>query len=294
VTAPSGEKLVQVLKEYKLLGFPGAVGSFDVVHVWWNKCPASLRAACKGKEHYTSLGYQMTCSHTKEIHSCTIENYGADNDKSVVKFDAYVMDVHEGKLFSDVEFDLMNEDGEYVKYTGAYLICDGGYHKWRSTQCPLKHTTDRWASLWSCTLESVRKDIEGVYGILKSRFRFMKNPIELHNRSQITNAVHTICTLHNMLLNYDGLDSRWYEENDPDDDYNEVYDDNDHLAVIANRAAIRRRTAAEVGRAGGAGEANHMLDVVEEEQQDGHYQLRARLIVHFKKMWEMRKIVWLK
>jgi hypothetical protein len=37
-----------------------------------------------------------------------------------------------------------------------------------------------------------------------------------------------------------------------------------------------------------------MLDIVEEEQQDGHYELRARLIVHFKKMMELRKLVWLK
>ena len=97
-----------------------------------------------------------------------------------------------------------------------------------------------------------------------------------------------------MLLNYDGLDSRWYEENDPDDDYNDQFDHADHLAVIANRAAVRRRRAEEVGLVGRAGEPNHMLDVVEEEQQDGHYQLRAKLIVHFKKMWEQHKIVWLK
>ena len=143
------------------------------------------------------------------------------------------MDLHEGLIFKDIEFNLMNAEGVPVPHKGAYFICDGGYHKWRGTQCPLKHAIDHWSSLWSCQLESVRKDIEGLYGILKARFRILKNPIELHHKSQITNAVHTCCTLHNMLLEYDGLDMKWYEENHPDDAFDEEYDGAELLNAVA-------------------------------------------------------------
>ena len=93
-----------------------------------------------------SEGYEMTVTHAKEICACTEANYGADNDKSVVYFDKYVMDVHEKVLFGDVRFNLMDAAGQMQTEIGAYLICDGGYHKWREAQCPLKHAVDEWSS----------------------------------------------------------------------------------------------------------------------------------------------------
>ena len=37
---------------------------------------------------------------------------------------------HEGKeRYANVEFDLIDEDGNIIKEKGAYLIVDGGYHK---------------------------------------------------------------------------------------------------------------------------------------------------------------------
>jgi hypothetical protein len=57
---------------------------------------------------------------------------------------------------------------------------------------------------WSAKLESVRKDIEGVFGILKNRFRFLKKYNMLHKQSQVDAAFATCCMLHNMLLQEDG------------------------------------------------------------------------------------------
>jgi hypothetical protein len=57
---------------------------------------------------------------------------------------------------------------------------------------------------WSKNLELVRKDIEGVFGILKIRFRFLKNFNCLCHQSSIDDAFTTCCILHNMLLRSDG------------------------------------------------------------------------------------------
>jgi hypothetical protein len=57
---------------------------------------------------------------------------------------------------------------------------------------------------WSENLESVRKDIEGVFGILKIRFRFFKNFNNLRKQSSIDDAFTTCCMLHNMMLQKDG------------------------------------------------------------------------------------------
>jgi hypothetical protein len=53
---------------------------------------------------------------------------------------------------------------------------------------------------WSAMLESVRKDIEGVFGILKQRFHYLKQFNRMHSHKDIDNSFVTCCILHNMLL----------------------------------------------------------------------------------------------
>ena len=50
-TLPSdGKELGTVMKIFERVGFPGCIGSMDVVHIAWEKCPATLRALHVGKE----------------------------------------------------------------------------------------------------------------------------------------------------------------------------------------------------------------------------------------------------
>jgi len=43
-----------------------------------------------------------------------------------------------------------------------------------------KHGSEEWAIRFSKTIESLRKDIENVFGIMKARHRFLRGRIELH------------------------------------------------------------------------------------------------------------------
>lgn len=289
VVPEDGEELRHTLSVYKRIGFPGAVASFDVVHVWWNKTPASLRSSCKGKENYTSIGYEVACTHTKKATSVMDGSYGADNDKSTVRYDNYVMDIHEERMYQDVEFELMNEDGDFIREKGGYLLNDNGYHKWRATQCPLKHTLDPHAAKWSAQLESVRKDVEGLFGIMKVRWRFLKNPIELHHLHEVNNAVHTCFVLHNMLLEYDGLDKKWYEENDPDGEVDPEYDgERAHHDAVNARAVNRVR-----GARAGVVEIPPAAPIEDAEVHGDHFVLQRKLIEHFKQQWNRNQIRWL-
>lgn len=62
---------------------------------------------------------------------------------------------------------------------------------------------------WSQWLESMRKDVECTFGILKGRWRILKAGIGLHSMEAVDNVWHTCCALHNMLLEHDGLDQKW-------------------------------------------------------------------------------------
>ena len=72
--------------------------------------------------------------------------------------------------------------------------------------CPMKAYADDEEMAWSTRLESVRNDIECVFGRLKGRFRICKTGILFSTREKIDNAWFTACIIHNMLLQHDGLD----------------------------------------------------------------------------------------
>lgn len=65
---------------------------------------------------------------------------------------------------------MRRSNGEEYEEEGAWLLVDGGYHKWRCLQCPLKHSALAQEKLWSEWAETVRKDVECVFGVLKGRF----------------------------------------------------------------------------------------------------------------------------
>jgi Plant transposon protein len=154
---PVGENLTRMMNIYSRMGLPGCIGSTDCVHLKWDRCPVSLTNLCKGKEGFPTLSYSCTVDHHRRILGVTRSNYGTRNDKTIVRLDTYITDVH------DVEFEVFVE-GTLVKKTGVYYLCDGGYHKWTCMINPMKHTSCRDDRLWSEWVESTRKDVECVFG----------------------------------------------------------------------------------------------------------------------------------
>ena len=203
------EKISSCTEIYSRLGLPGCFGSTDCVHIRWERCHASERSNQKGKEGYATLSYEVTVNCRKKFIVATIGHPGCRNDKTVVKLDGFVTNIHDIGLYNDVEFDLKKSDGTITKEKGLHLIVNGGYHKWRCLQSPQKHTSIPKDALWSKWVESVSKDVECVFGILKGRFRCLKLPIYLHDNHVIDNMFFTCCILHNMLLTEDGYDRRW-------------------------------------------------------------------------------------
>ena len=286
------------MKVYTELGLPGCIGSTDCVHVRWERCPSGQRSLHKGKEGYPTLSYEVTVDHTKRIMAATQGHPGARNDKTIVKFDGFVTDIHQGKLYSDVPYKLFDDMGGVIDEKGLYLIVDGGYHKWRCLQCPLKHTSKVNESLWSRWVESVRKDVECTFGILKGRFRCLKLPIYYHDKDCIDNMFFTCCILHNILLSDDGFDKRWESDvNWAGQDGH--HHDEDMYVIFKNhyRRHLNATPRTDFSLIGiDAVEYNYLIahTDVEEEIEDTHAFLRSKLIDHFNYKYKNKKIRWLK
>ena len=169
-------------------------------------------------------------------------------------------------------------------------MSDGGYHAWRALQYPLKHCGgDRDLARWSKRLESVRKDVEYSFGILKGRFRILKMPIAFCDKTQVDNIFFTCCVIHNDLLVHDSNDlSSWDLEGqdgtfggdgclDLDDTYDEF------LGVEDLDATLQ----------GGSDATEFNTNVYEMEQEEGHYVLASKLAKHFKMQWEKHEVEWI-
>ena len=164
--------------------------------------------------------------------------YGATNDITITKYDSFLTALRKKEIYENVSFEVLDEKGVSVVVTGIYLICDGGYMKDSFFIDPFNFGSSRSIIYWSELLESLRKDVECLFGILKSRWRILRNPVIFHKLVDIENIMHCCCILHNLLISADGIDSAWEDdvawdtlEPDADDDENEVPED---LVVVEN------------------------------------------------------------
>jgi len=117
-------ELNQVSKSYADVGLPGCCGSIDVVHVKWSNCPAGDVNRAKGKEGFTSFGFQCITDFNQRILSLYGPHFGSRNDMDIVKTDSNVLLMTTSKLFRDAQWKYYNQYGHVRSCLGMYLICD--------------------------------------------------------------------------------------------------------------------------------------------------------------------------
>lgn len=131
---------------------------------------------------------------------------GATNDKTICKFNPFLRALTSEDRYTDFQFKLYTGRGtDTVLTQGAYVISDGGYLEERKFQPPQTFSVGVAQVAYSKRLESVRKDVEDVFGILKKRWYILKHPLRIQH-DKIDAIVKTAVVLHNMLLRARGGD----------------------------------------------------------------------------------------
>ena len=241
VREPTGEKLKKIMQAYAAIGLPGAMGSVDVTHIFWGKCPKDLQASCIGKEGKPTVAFETVVDNSYEILSVSKLIYGATNDVTICRIDEYTKRFING-FFKNIRFELLVAVGIVIYCYGGYLICDGGYPKYNCFVCPLSNRVERQSVIYSEYLESTRKDVECVYAQLKNRFRVMKKPLEMSSLLEMEYLFKACCILHNMILIYDHRDIMHWEIDvnwellDPEDTQELEDDEEDEEDVIVTQA----------------------------------------------------------
>ena len=87
VKFPEQEELLDIMETYRMLGFPGAIGSVDCTHVRLNRCPNNLKWLCTGKEAYPSLSFLVIVNHFRQVLHVGNACFGASNDMTISRND---------------------------------------------------------------------------------------------------------------------------------------------------------------------------------------------------------------
>ena len=103
VKAPNLEDLDDNGAEYEVAGFPGVVCSTDVVHVRCWGISANLKQVSTGKEKFPSRAFEVSVNHRRTILAATRGFYGSVADKSIIKFDEFMVAMRNGR-YSDYKF----------------------------------------------------------------------------------------------------------------------------------------------------------------------------------------------
>jgi len=274
----------ETLSIYERLGLPGAIGSTDCFHLFWDRCPAQLKVDCKnGRYKRCTLVWSIANDHHRRIYSITDPFHGCASDKTIQLYDGFLRSVHAKKdpLIADASYTLFDEAGRPQERVGAWLLCDNGYHKFETMQCPPSHCTTQEEVIFREVLESARKSSECCIGILKQRFWIMKNPLRLTSKTDIANIVYTCAILHNMLLHYDGFDRLWTADDwltmDPTNSDEEE----------ENAAKMRRLIPPERLQ-------EYVLPTADSDgptmAESGHFVLRAKLVTNLKYLWDKGEV----
>jgi hypothetical protein len=115
--------------------------------------------------------------------------YGTWNDKLITVNDTFPMEVWNGQRFAHVRYVLFNKNGVPITYQGVWIAVDGGYQKVACFIDPMHNRYGFPEVVFSEWLESVRKDVECAFGILKIRFRFLRGFVVYHDATTIENAL---------------------------------------------------------------------------------------------------------
>ena len=189
----------------------GCIGSTDGCHVGMLNCPFQLMQFNMGcKLNMQTRTHNLTCNHRRRILHTTSCHPGRWCDKTLVRFDEFVMNVKHGMILPDHTFTLLSrgEDGSIVKkqFSGVWLMADNGHLGWSVTIPPFTSCKTHAQRRWSKWVESMRKDVECTFGILKGRFWQLKNGTRVRGAKAMDNMWMTCCALHNFFLEEDNLD----------------------------------------------------------------------------------------
>jgi hypothetical protein len=98
------------MREFAKAGFHSCVGSVDATHVTMMRCPhARFNQHKRPKESLPARTYNLTVNHKRQILNTTHGHPSRWNNKIIILFDKFSMDIRKEKSLQDLTFELFEK-----------------------------------------------------------------------------------------------------------------------------------------------------------------------------------------
>lgn len=174
----------------------GMIGSLDVSQIQWDMCKKSLHGQFQGKEKIRTVALEAVADHNLWFWHASFGYPGSLNDLNVLGLSPLIEKMTHELLLLERECVPYSISGE--NFEKLFLLVDGIYPTWSRFVKTVGFPVTPMQKAFSAWQESVRKDIERAFGVLKKRFRVLKNGVRAHILERINDQVITCVILHNM------------------------------------------------------------------------------------------------
>jgi hypothetical protein len=237
------------------------------------------------------MAFIVLAGHNYQIFHCSSGYPGYLNDIQLVTNDEFCAKMATGEIMPLKQWQTKTPSGVpdvdlITTFVGGYCISDAGLPKSALYLDPTNYDWTWVQTIFVEWLESVRKDIECVFGHLKQRFRRLQNANQSHDLMDVEYCFKTCCALHNMLLRYNGHGkiNNW-ENYDPDGLEEENYEANREEYILASSISNPHNVAFE--------EVSPTVPRRLVPWYLGRYNLQRDFVMkHFIQLYESGQIFW--
>ncbi|XP_060866068.1 putative nuclease HARBI1 [Metopolophium dirhodum] len=206
---PSTELFEQIAYDFeKLWKFPNCIGCIDSKHIRI-KCPNNSGSMFYNYKGYFSVHLQGVCDAKYKFISVDIGAYGRQSDSGIFT-ESNIFKNLEAKSFNVPNYRPLPNTTTPMPFV---LLGDQGYplKEYLLRPYPFDKNLDSAKETFNYRLSKARRMIECTFGILVSKWRCLKTELQM-NPEHVDIVIKTICLLHNIIIDKEGIDETLLEQ----------------------------------------------------------------------------------
>ncbi|KAG3080421.1 hypothetical protein PI124_g14462 [Phytophthora idaei] len=169
---PSRSDIETQLQSSEQRGFPGCLGSLDCMHWQWELCPAAFKGQFQGKEGKPTVVLEVVADKRLWIWHFFFGSAGSNNDIIIIECSPLVnQQILRADIFRSFEFTAAGK-----QFDQLYYLVDGIYPPYSCFVSTISKPANAKQKKFAECQEAFRKDVERAFGVLRVKFRILKQP----------------------------------------------------------------------------------------------------------------------
>ena len=199
---PNVDEMDDITERFAIQGFPGCAGALDCMKLFWKNCPVQDKGQNlnpKGHSRLATIQCEAWCDYDLYFWHWYSGRSGTNNDLNVLARSPLFRDVISNyyKMERRTEYQIIPNGRRRRR---CYLLADGIYPDYPIFAKPIHdapHERQRW---YSKIKESVRKTVERFFGVLQSRFEYLRRENRKWELSDVITISQACVILQNKIV----------------------------------------------------------------------------------------------